>query len=97
MSHDQVVERTVDDPDGLIPGLREALGDTECRLTFTWALNVQGVRHGVLVEHRSGYKGPWRKHKYAVYPGENETVADVMHTLATMREEIQREQQADRD
>lgn len=88
MSHDQVVERTVEDPDNLMPGLREALGDTECRLTFTWGITAQGTTHGVMIEHRSGYKGRWLKHQYAIYPGENETVADVMHTLATMREEI---------
>lgn len=71
----------------LMATLREALGDTEARLTFTFGIAITGTRHGVLVEHRTGYHGKWTKYPQVIYPSEDMSVADLMHALATIREE----------
>jgi hypothetical protein len=67
--------------------LRAALSDTQVRLTFTFGIGPTGTKHGVLVEHRPGYSGRWARHPVVIYPSDHQSVADVMHLLATIREE----------
>lgn len=75
------------DNDRLTAELKEVMRDTEVRLQFTFAFGTKGTMHGVLIEHRSGYTGRWSKYPYVIFPSEGETVADVMHMLATGRAE----------
>jgi hypothetical protein len=74
--------------DSLTAEIKAVLAKPEVRLTFTWALGMGGVHHGVMIEHRDRPSGRWTKYPYAVYATGDQTVADVMFMMATTREEM---------
>lgn len=69
--------------------LRRHLGADKVRFETTFAFSVKGSKTGVAISSQSYSDGrKWARFDTLMFPGDDETLADLLHTLASMRLQI---------
>jgi hypothetical protein len=67
--------------------LRSAVQATNVRFILTYAIGPGRIaREGVQIEYRPFGSSKWRKHRHAIFPVGDQTLADVLAMLGQIRE-----------